>query len=114
MHLTDESYGIEPLDSAPDQHLLYLLRDVTSQPQGCGTRHERSNVTEHAQPKPTEVHHGEHRRVRSFTHKHAVTLFGCHRESYGAVHQGNTFLTFHGSPLAGYHLNLVGALSATV
>uniref|UniRef100_A0A671UP21 ADAM metallopeptidase domain 9a n=1 Tax=Sparus aurata TaxID=8175 RepID=A0A671UP21_SPAAU len=40
LHLTDHSYGIEPLDSSPDQHLVYRLQDVTSQPRGCGTPHE--------------------------------------------------------------------------
>ncbi|XP_061672381.1 disintegrin and metalloproteinase domain-containing protein 9-like [Syngnathoides biaculeatus] len=39
MHLDDDSYAIEPLDSAPEQHLLYRLQDVTSQPRGCGTPH---------------------------------------------------------------------------
>uniref|UniRef100_A0A3Q2X814 ADAM metallopeptidase domain 9a n=1 Tax=Hippocampus comes TaxID=109280 RepID=A0A3Q2X814_HIPCM len=38
LHLDDDSYAIEPLDSAPEQHLLYRLQDVTSQPRGCGTK----------------------------------------------------------------------------
>ncbi|TMS01311.1 Disintegrin and metalloproteinase domain-containing protein 9 [Larimichthys crocea] len=55
LHLTDDSYGIEPLDSAPEQHLVYRLQDVTSQPKGCGTPHDdehnHNNATEHAQKK---------------------------------------------------------------
>lgn len=92
MHLTTDSYGIEPLDSAPDQHLLYLLRDVTSQPQGCGThQHEPSNATGHVQSEPVEVHHGEHRRVCSVTQKRTVVLFGCHRNRW----ESTTYQRFH-------------------
>ncbi|MEQ2174733.1 hypothetical protein GOODEAATRI_010926, partial [Goodea atripinnis] len=66
LHLTHDSYGIEPLDSALKQHLLYRLQDVTSQPRGCGTphyEHEHSNATEHAQYEPQEVHHRQHSRL---------------------------------------------------
>uniref|UniRef100_A0A3Q1EYA7 ADAM metallopeptidase domain 9a n=1 Tax=Acanthochromis polyacanthus TaxID=80966 RepID=A0A3Q1EYA7_9TELE len=67
IHLTDDSYGIEPLDSTPDQHLVYRLQDVTSQPRGCGTLHDdhdHSNTTEHAQYGPEEIHHRQHRRMK--------------------------------------------------
>ncbi|MED6289039.1 hypothetical protein CHARACLAT_032201 [Characodon lateralis] len=81
LHLTHDSYGIEPLDSAPKQHLLYRLQDVTSQPRGCGTphyehEHEHSNATEHAQYEPQEVHHRQHSRIkRAVLHKtHYVEL----------------------------------------
>ncbi|XP_029985689.1 disintegrin and metalloproteinase domain-containing protein 9 isoform X1 [Sphaeramia orbicularis] len=56
LHLTNDSYGIEPLDSAPKQHLVYRLQDVTSQPRGCGTGH--------AQYRPEEIQHRPHGRVR--------------------------------------------------
>ncbi|XP_069378979.1 disintegrin and metalloproteinase domain-containing protein 9 isoform X2 [Paralichthys olivaceus] len=67
LHLTDDSYGIEPLDSAPEQHLVYRLQDVTSQPRGCGTPHNdhaHSNATDDAQHKPEEIYHGQHSRVK--------------------------------------------------
>ncbi|XP_035021142.1 disintegrin and metalloproteinase domain-containing protein 9 isoform X1 [Hippoglossus stenolepis] len=67
LHLTGDSYGIEPLDSAPEQHLVYRLQDVTSQPHGCGTPHKDhadSNATDHAQHEPEEIHHGQHSRVK--------------------------------------------------
>ncbi|KAF3851575.1 hypothetical protein F7725_013347 [Dissostichus mawsoni] len=69
LHLANDSYGIEPLDSAPDQHLVYRLQDVTSQPRGCGTPHydgheHDSNTTEHAQYKPEEIHHKHHSRMK--------------------------------------------------
>nr|XP_046242494.1 disintegrin and metalloproteinase domain-containing protein 9 isoform X2 [Scatophagus argus] len=61
LHLTDDSYGIEPSDSAPGKHLVYRLQDVTSQPRGCGTahgdEHDHNNTTEHAQYKPEQIHH---------------------------------------------------------
>ncbi|XP_054586328.2 disintegrin and metalloproteinase domain-containing protein 9 isoform X2 [Nothobranchius furzeri] len=77
LHLGDESYGIEPLDSAPEQHLVYRLQDVTSQPRGCGTpHHEHGNATERAQYKPEEIPHRQHGRVRrAVLHKtHYVEL----------------------------------------
>lgn len=64
IHFTHDSYGIEPLDSAPEQHLVYRLQDVTSQPRGCGTpHHENDNATEHAQYEGEDVHHRPHSRV---------------------------------------------------
>uniref|UniRef100_A0A665VQU2 Disintegrin and metalloproteinase domain-containing protein 9-like n=1 Tax=Echeneis naucrates TaxID=173247 RepID=A0A665VQU2_ECHNA len=66
LHLSDDSYGIEPLDSAPEQHLLYRLQDVTSQPRGCGTPHHghaNSNNTEHAQYETEEIHRTQHSRL---------------------------------------------------
>uniref|UniRef100_A0A3B3BT49 ADAM metallopeptidase domain 9a n=1 Tax=Oryzias melastigma TaxID=30732 RepID=A0A3B3BT49_ORYME len=92
MHLTTDSYGIEPLDSAPDQHLLYLLRDVTSQPQGCGThQHEPSNATGHVQSEPVEVHHGEHRR-RAVLHKthYVELLLVVDNDRYNYMNQNQT------------------------
>ncbi|KAM3611728.1 uncharacterized protein V6R79_023285 [Siganus canaliculatus] len=83
LHLTDDSYGIEPLDSAPEQHLVYRLRDVTSQPRGCGTPRgdhgdhgDHGNATEHAQHHGEEIHHEPHsRRKRAVLHKtHYVEL----------------------------------------
>lgn len=79
IHLTDDSYGIEPLDSAPDQHLVYRLQDVTSQPRGCGTphdEHDHSNATEHAQYGQEEIHHRQHSRMkRAILHQtHYVEL----------------------------------------
>ncbi|XP_044191021.1 disintegrin and metalloproteinase domain-containing protein 9 isoform X2 [Thunnus albacares] len=79
LHLSDDSYGIEPLDSAPDQHLVYRLQDVTSQPRGCGTLHDEhghNNATEHAQYEAEEIHHRQHsRRKRAILHQtHYVEL----------------------------------------
>ncbi|XP_041855095.1 disintegrin and metalloproteinase domain-containing protein 9 isoform X2 [Melanotaenia boesemani] len=79
LHLAHDSYGIEPLDSAPDQHLVYRLQDVTSQPRGCGMPHhdrDPSNTTEHAQYEPEEIHHRPHSRMkRAVLHKtHYVEL----------------------------------------
>ncbi|KAK2838194.1 hypothetical protein Q5P01_015406 [Channa striata] len=80
LHLADDSYGIEPLASAPDQHLVYRLQDVTSQPRGCGTPHEEhdhTNGTEHARYEPEHIHHRLHSRMkRAVLHKtHYVELF---------------------------------------
>ncbi|CAI5649117.1 unnamed protein product [Oreochromis niloticus] len=78
MHLSGGSYGIEPLDSAPDQHLVYRLQDVTSQPRGCQTPHYEHghDSTERAQSSWEEIPHGQHRRVRrAVLHKtHYVEL----------------------------------------
>ncbi|XP_053181372.1 disintegrin and metalloproteinase domain-containing protein 9 isoform X1 [Scomber japonicus] len=79
LHLSDDSYGIEPLDSSPDQHLVYRLQDVTSQPRGCGTphtEHAHNNGTEHAQYDAEEIHHRQHSRMkRAVLHKtHYVEL----------------------------------------
>lgn len=66
LYLNNDSYGIEPLDSAPEQHLVYRLQDVTSQPRGCGTPHseDRGDATERAQFEPEEIQHGQHRRMK--------------------------------------------------
>uniref|UniRef100_A0A665VRY3 Disintegrin and metalloproteinase domain-containing protein 9-like n=1 Tax=Echeneis naucrates TaxID=173247 RepID=A0A665VRY3_ECHNA len=79
LHLSDDSYGIEPLDSAPEQHLLYRLQDVTSQPRGCGTPHHghaNSNNTEHAQYETEEIHRTQHSRMKRavFPKTHYVEL----------------------------------------
>ncbi|KAM7415465.1 hypothetical protein PAMA_017801 [Pampus argenteus] len=75
LHLSDDSYGIEPLDSTPAQHLVYRLQDVTSQPRGCGTPHD-NNATEHAQYDPEEIQHRQHSRVKRAVlhHTHYVEL----------------------------------------
>uniref|UniRef100_H3CK01 ADAM metallopeptidase domain 9a n=1 Tax=Tetraodon nigroviridis TaxID=99883 RepID=H3CK01_TETNG len=59
LHLHDDSYGIEPLESDPDQHLLYRLQDVTSQPKGCGTAHGGGPHS----PAQDVLHTGLHKRV---------------------------------------------------
>ncbi|XP_068999791.1 disintegrin and metalloproteinase domain-containing protein 9-like isoform X2 [Embiotoca jacksoni] len=67
LHLADNSYGIEPLDSAPEQHLVYRLQDVTSQPRGCGTPHDEhnhGNAKEHAQYEQEEILHRQHSRMK--------------------------------------------------
>ncbi|XP_028269905.1 disintegrin and metalloproteinase domain-containing protein 9 isoform X2 [Parambassis ranga] len=67
LHLTDDSYGIEPLHSDPKRHLLYRLQDVTSQPRGCGTphnNHQYSNATQQAQHKPQDIQHRQHSRMK--------------------------------------------------
>lgn len=64
MHLAHDSYGIEPLDSAPEQHLVYRLQDVTSQPRECETPHyENDNTTEHTHYEAEDIHHRPHSRV---------------------------------------------------
>ncbi|XP_038153418.1 disintegrin and metalloproteinase domain-containing protein 9 isoform X2 [Cyprinodon tularosa] len=75
LHLSHGSYGIEPLESDPEQHMLYRLQDVTSQPRGCGTPHVEHG-TEHAQYGPQEIQHQQHSRVkRAVLHKtHYVEL----------------------------------------
>uniref|UniRef100_A0A3P8WWZ1 Peptidase M12B domain-containing protein n=1 Tax=Cynoglossus semilaevis TaxID=244447 RepID=A0A3P8WWZ1_CYNSE len=46
LHLSDDSFGIEPLDSDLERHLVYRLRDVKSQPRGCGTPHDTGAAAE--------------------------------------------------------------------
>ncbi|XP_029960814.1 disintegrin and metalloproteinase domain-containing protein 9-like [Salarias fasciatus] len=74
LHLPDHSYGIEPLDSAPGQHLLYRLQDVTSQPRGCGTLHHRA--AQHTAEGAQGIEHRAHSRTkRAILHKtHYVEL----------------------------------------
>ncbi|XP_071755209.2 disintegrin and metalloproteinase domain-containing protein 9 [Centroberyx gerrardi] len=83
LHLSNDSYGIEPVDSAPDQHFLYRLQDVTSQPRGCGTPHaghahhnDNDDATERAQYEPEEIQHRQHNRAkRAILHQtHYVEL----------------------------------------
>lgn len=66
LHLKEDSFGIEPLESDPEQHLVYRLQEVKSQPRGCGTLHEEdhSNFTERAQSRPEQIHHRPHSRVK--------------------------------------------------
>lgn len=66
LHLTQDSFGIEPLDSDPEQHLVYRLKDVTSQPRGCGTAHhdDHRNDTERAQSGPEEIPQRPHTRTK--------------------------------------------------
>ncbi|XP_037338565.2 disintegrin and metalloproteinase domain-containing protein 9 [Pungitius pungitius] len=61
MHLSDNSYGIEPSGSSPDQHLVYRLQDVTSQPRGCGTPHHGE---ERAPYRAEEIHQRGHSRMK--------------------------------------------------
>ncbi|CAM9099826.1 unnamed protein product, partial [Lampetra planeri] len=59
--------GIEPLDSDPDQHLVYRLQDVTSQPRGCASPHPNyahGNDTQHTQFTQQDIHHKLHSRVK--------------------------------------------------
>lgn len=78
LHLSQDSFGIEPLDSDPEQHLVYRLQDVTSQPRGCGTSHhdDHRNVTERAQSGAEEIPHRHHARAkRAILHQtHYVEL----------------------------------------
>lgn len=78
LHLAQDSYGIEPLESDPEQHLVYRLQEVTSQPRGCGTAHhdDHSNATERAQSEREEIQHRPHtRRKRAILHQtHYVEL----------------------------------------
>ncbi|XP_028313720.1 disintegrin and metalloproteinase domain-containing protein 9-like isoform X2 [Gouania willdenowi] len=73
IHRSNISYGIEPLASAPEQHLLYRLQDVTSQPQGCGTPHNNNYTTKSHEYTTQQI---EHNRVkRAALHKtHYVEL----------------------------------------
>ncbi|KAG7282372.1 hypothetical protein CRUP_029693 [Coryphaenoides rupestris] len=79
LHLSNDSFGIEPLDSDPHQHIVYRLQDVTSQPKGCGTPHTEHGGTEHAQYGSEDIHQDirHHTRVRrAILHKtHYVELF---------------------------------------
>ncbi|XP_011613609.1 disintegrin and metalloproteinase domain-containing protein 9 [Takifugu rubripes] len=60
LRLPDNSYGIEPLESDPNQHLLYRLQDVTSQPQGCATSHG----DRHYDPTEEIPHTRQHKRMK--------------------------------------------------
>ncbi|CAN9512879.1 unnamed protein product [Ophioblennius macclurei] len=75
LHLSDHSYGIEPSDSAPGQHLLYRLQDVMSQPRGCGTLHHR-DAADGAPARPEDIQLEPHSRMkRAILHKtHYVEL----------------------------------------
>lgn len=69
LHLRDDSFGIEPLESDPERssHLIYRLQEVTSQPRGCGTAHHHDdgrNATEHAQFGSEQIHHRPHSRLK--------------------------------------------------
>ncbi|CAL1615455.1 unnamed protein product [Knipowitschia caucasica] len=67
LHLHNDSFGIEPLNPEPhsEQHLVYRLQDVTSQPRGCGSdHHHHRNATEHAQSGAEEIPHRPHTRMR--------------------------------------------------
>ncbi|KAK5870588.1 hypothetical protein PBY51_003524 [Eleginops maclovinus] len=99
LHLAEDSYGIEPLDSAPDQHLVYRLQDVASQPRGCGTPHydgydRDSNATEHAaQYKPEEIHHTHHSRMkRAILHQtyYVELLLVVDNERYNHMNKNET------------------------
>ncbi|XP_053727938.1 disintegrin and metalloproteinase domain-containing protein 9 isoform X2 [Synchiropus splendidus] len=71
LHLADDSYGIEPLDSSPPNHILYRLQDVTSQPWGCGVPHTQNSNMNQSQ----EVHKLHTRVRRAVLHRtHYVEL----------------------------------------
>lgn len=79
VHLPDDSYGMEPLESDPEQHLVYRLRDVREQPRGCGTPHRdhaplHANATaQHQIPHAPPQH--RHRMKRAILHQtHYVEL----------------------------------------
>nr|XP_061835988.1 disintegrin and metalloproteinase domain-containing protein 9-like [Nerophis lumbriciformis] len=105
MHLDNHSYAIEPLDSAPEQHLLYRLQDVTSQPRGCGTRHgdPAHNNTKHAQFKLQEIH--QHSRVkRAVLHRthYVELLLVVDNERYNAMNRNESAVREEMVDLASY------------
>ncbi|KAM9822443.1 disintegrin and metalloproteinase domain-containing protein 9-like isoform X1 [Syngnathus typhle] len=94
LHLDDDSYAIEPLDSAPEQHLLYRLRDVTSQPRGCGMPHHQqahSHSEDARSQPPLEIH--QHARVkRDILHRthYVELLLVVDNDRYNAVNRNES------------------------
>ncbi|KAA0713744.1 Disintegrin and metalloproteinase domain-containing protein 9 [Triplophysa tibetana] len=86
IHSGDESFGIEPLEgSSSDEHLVYRLEDVKTEPLTCGTPHFNNHDDEVSSRQPTEgnLHNitfsqaGSHliRRKRAILHQtHYVEL----------------------------------------
>lgn len=55
IHSGDESFGIEPLEgSSSDEHLVYRLEDVKTEPLTCGTPHFNNHDDEVSSRQPTE------------------------------------------------------------
>ncbi|XP_076003609.1 disintegrin and metalloproteinase domain-containing protein 9-like isoform X2 [Genypterus blacodes] len=109
LHLSDDSYGIEPLDSAPEQHLVYRLQDVTSQPRECGTPHfghAHSNMsTEHHQHHAEEIHHKQHSRMKRAVlyRTHYVELYlVVDNERFNYMNRNETAVTEEMVHLANY------------
>lgn len=51
------SFGIEPLeDSSNDEHLVYRLEDVETEPLTCGTPHFQNHDDEASPRQPTDSH----------------------------------------------------------
>ncbi|CAL8343862.1 unnamed protein product [Lota lota] len=75
LHLSNDSFGMEPLDSDPQQHIVYRLQDVTSQPKGCGTPHTEHGDATHAQYGSEESHHYKRVRRAVLYQTHYVELF---------------------------------------
>ncbi|KAM9394176.1 disintegrin and metalloproteinase domain-containing protein 9-like [Pholidichthys leucotaenia] len=97
LHLANDSYGIEPLSSAPEQHLLYRLQDVMSQPHGCGTpHHHHHDTTEHAQDRQQEIHQSHHSRMkRAVLHKthYVELLLVVDNDRYNFMNKNKTAVT---------------------
>ena len=91
LHLSNDSFGMEPLDSDPQQHIVYRLQDVTSQPMGCGTPHIKHGYATHAQYGSEESHRnmGHHKRVGVLTHTLPLP-FLCHSLMDTRAHTSNT------------------------
>uniref|UniRef100_A0A672HFP2 ADAM metallopeptidase domain 9 n=1 Tax=Salarias fasciatus TaxID=181472 RepID=A0A672HFP2_SALFA len=98
LHLPDHSYGIEPLDSAPGQHLLYRLQDVTSQPRGCGTLHHRA--AQHTAEGAQGIEHRAHSRVRPHTLQ--LDVFLCFSAQFNYMRRNETAVTEDMIHLASY------------
>ncbi|XP_054630588.1 disintegrin and metalloproteinase domain-containing protein 9-like isoform X1 [Dunckerocampus dactyliophorus] len=100
MHLDHGSYAIEPLDSAPEWHLLYRLQDVTSQPRGCGTPrgHTSHNHTEQQNIHPRS------RVKRAVLHRthYVELLLVVDNERYKAMNSNDSAVTEDMVHLANY------------
>lgn len=104
LHLPDHSYGIEPSDSAPRQHLLYRLQDVSSQPRGCGTLLHR-NTTQNAPHGAENIQHRAHSRMRrAILHKthYVELLLVVDNERFNYMRRNETAVTEDMIHLANY------------
>ncbi|XP_034027265.1 disintegrin and metalloproteinase domain-containing protein 9 [Thalassophryne amazonica] len=106
LHLHDNSYGIEPLESVPDHHIVYRLQDVRSQLRGCGTPHSYpSNATEHTHFEPEEIEHRRHGRVkRAVLHQmhYVELLLVVDNERFNFLNRNHTAVTEEMVHLANY------------
>ncbi|XP_056448152.1 disintegrin and metalloproteinase domain-containing protein 9 isoform X1 [Gadus chalcogrammus] len=107
LHLSNDSFGMEPLDSDPQQHIVYRLQDVTSQPMGCGTPHIKHGDATHAQYGSEESHRnmGHHKRVRRavLLQTHYVELFlVVDNERYNYMYRNETAVREQMVELANY------------